>query len=185
MFQKLIKNLAFELNQNKIPYIIIGGQAVLLYGEPRLTKDIDITLGFGPENLKEVNKIVYDLSLKILVKNAGDFVNKTMVLPVIDEKSGIKIDFIFSFTHYEKQAIKRAKKVKILGYNVNFASLEDLLIHKIISGRERDIEDTINILLKNRKFNKPYINKWLKEFDKSLNSDYLGIFRSILEKLFA
>ncbi|GAH87084.1 unnamed protein product, partial [marine sediment metagenome] len=25
--------------------MIIGGQAVLLYGEPRLTRDIDVTLG--------------------------------------------------------------------------------------------------------------------------------------------
>jgi hypothetical protein len=30
--------------------MIIGGQAVLLYGEPRLTKDIDITLGRGCQN---------------------------------------------------------------------------------------------------------------------------------------
>jgi len=29
--------------------MVIGGQAVLLYGEPRLTKDIDITLGDSGE----------------------------------------------------------------------------------------------------------------------------------------
>jgi hypothetical protein len=31
--------------------MIIGGQAVLLYGEPRLTRDIDITLGVSAEHL--------------------------------------------------------------------------------------------------------------------------------------
>jgi len=30
--------------------MVIGGQAVLLYGEPRLTRDIDITLGIGVES---------------------------------------------------------------------------------------------------------------------------------------
>lgn len=30
--------------------MIIGGQAVMVYGEPRLTKDIDITLGVDIKN---------------------------------------------------------------------------------------------------------------------------------------
>jgi len=34
--------------------MVIGGQAVLLYGEPRLTKDIDITLGKGIESLEKI-----------------------------------------------------------------------------------------------------------------------------------
>jgi hypothetical protein len=36
--------MAAGLNEQNIPYMIIGGQAVLLYGKPRLTRDIDITL---------------------------------------------------------------------------------------------------------------------------------------------
>ena len=52
MFKKLLKKIANELNTNNIPYMVIGGQAVLLYGEPRLTKDIDITLGIGIDGLR-------------------------------------------------------------------------------------------------------------------------------------
>jgi hypothetical protein len=55
MFQKLLKKIANELNTCNIPYMVIGGQAVLIYGEPRLTKDIDITLGIGINGPKEVN----------------------------------------------------------------------------------------------------------------------------------
>lgn len=65
MFQKLLKKIANELSAHNIPYMVIGGQAVLLYGEPRLTKDIDITLGIGIEGLKEVNSIIIQkLNLK-------------------------------------------------------------------------------------------------------------------------
>jgi len=35
-----------------------------------------------------------------------------MVLPVLDKKSMIRVDFIFSFTEYEKQAIERCNKIK-------------------------------------------------------------------------
>ncbi|MCX7699062.1 MAG: hypothetical protein N2114_06325 [Candidatus Goldbacteria bacterium] len=34
--------------------MIIEGQAVLLYGNPRLTRYIDITLGVGIEKLDEI-----------------------------------------------------------------------------------------------------------------------------------
>ena len=39
--------------------MVIGGQAVLLYGEPRLTRDIDITLGVG---VRELNKLKETIS---------------------------------------------------------------------------------------------------------------------------
>ena len=54
MFQSILKKIAKELNKFRIPYMVIGGQAVLLYGEPRLTKDIDITLGEGIESLEKI-----------------------------------------------------------------------------------------------------------------------------------
>ncbi len=48
---------------------------------------------------------------------------------------------------------------------VKFATLEDVIIHKIIAGRPRDLEDVKTILLKNPNYNPKYIYKWLKKFD--------------------
>jgi predicted nucleotidyltransferase len=173
VFNQLLNKIAKELDEHKIPYMVIGGQAVLLYGEPRLTKDIDITLDMGIEGYPKVKKVIENLFFKILVDNPEDFLKKTMVLPTIEEKSGIRIDFIFSFTPYEKQAIGNAIDVKINDKMVKFASLEDVVIHKIIAGRARDIEDVKTILLKNPDYNSKYIYKWLDEFDKSLNEKFL------------
>ena len=39
MFEELLSKISVHLNRHHIPYMIIGGQAVLLYGEPRLTRD--------------------------------------------------------------------------------------------------------------------------------------------------
>jgi hypothetical protein len=163
--------------------MIIGGQAVLLYGEPRLTKDIDVTLGLGLEGLPDIKEAVARLSFRILVEDPEIFVRKTLVLPVIDEESGIRVDFIFSFSHYESQALDRATPVKIKGTAVNFASLEDVVIHKIIAGRPRDMEDIISILLKNPDYDRSYIDKWLAEFDKSLSESYLEAFRELVDGL--
>lgn len=181
MFKKLLKKIANELNTHNIPYMVIGGQAVLLYGEPRLTKDIDITLGIGIDGLKNINSIIQKINLKALV-NEG-FVQKTMVLLAIDEKTGIRVDFIFSFSLYEKQAIKRAPDIKFGNTVVKFASLEDVVIHKIIAGRARDIEDVRSIILKNSDYDTKYIVRWLEEFDKSLNEKFLKVFQKIVKEI--
>jgi len=181
MFQKLLKKIANKLSAHNIPYMVIGGQAVLLYGEPRLTKDIDITLGVGLSKLKEINSIVEKLNLKILVDE--NFVQNTMVLLAMDEKTGIRVDFIFSFSLYEKQAIKRASDIKFGNTIVKFASLEDLVIHKIIAGRAIDIEDVRSIILKNPDYNAEYIKRWLHEFDKSLNEKFLKVFQKIVKEI--
>jgi predicted nucleotidyltransferase len=105
-----------------------------------------------------------------------------MVLPSLDESTGIRVDFIFSFTPYESQAIKRAKKVKILEYDVCFASVEDLIIHKVFAGRPRDIEDVRLVVLKNRNIDISYIERWLKEFDAaSIQKNFLTTFKSIVK----
>jgi hypothetical protein len=141
MFQQLLAKIANAFDRLRIGYMVIGGQAVLLYGEPRLTKDIDITLGVGVEGFTQITDLVRELSLKILVDNPEAFVHKTMVLPVIEDASGIRVDFIFSHSPYEQQAITRTREVQFGATAVKFASLEDVVIHKIIAGRGRDIDD--------------------------------------------
>ena len=163
--------------------MIIGGQAVLLYGEPRMTKYIDITLGLGIENSDKIFCVVKQLKLEVIPDNPQEFIKKTMVLPVRDEKSKIRVDLVFSYSHYEKQAIENGKKVIINNTEINFISLEDLIIHKIIAGRARDLEDVRSILIKNKNYGEKYITKWLKEFDKALNSNYHHIFNEVKKNI--
>lgn len=64
MFERLLEKIATALNKAEIPYMVIGGQAVLLYGEPLLTKGIDITLGVDLENLSKVIDMVKSIDLQ-------------------------------------------------------------------------------------------------------------------------
>jgi len=47
MFEKLLEKLAIIFSKNHIPYMIIGGQAVLLYGEPRSKVALTSPLAFN------------------------------------------------------------------------------------------------------------------------------------------
>lgn len=184
MIENLIKKVAQYLDEDNIPYMIIGGQAVLLYGTPRLTRDIDITLGIDTNKFPLIEDICRKLGLKVLPENPEDFAVETKVLPTEDTHLRIRVDFIFSFTPYEAQAIKRTKKVIMDDYPVKFASCEDVIIHKMIAGRAIDNEDVKNILIKNKNsIDIEYIRKWLLEFSKiSEQREILKKFDSLLEQ---
>jgi predicted nucleotidyltransferase len=176
MIEKLLKKIARQLDKDNIPYMIIGGQAVLLYGRPRLTRDIDITLGIDTNKFLSLAQICRKLRLRALTENPERFAVQTRVLPAEQTTTKIRVDFIFSFTAYEAQAIARAKEVFVDEYPVKFAACEDLIIHKMVAGRAIDEEDIKSILTKNKKsLDVKYIQKWLSDFAEM--SDHQGILK--------
>lgn len=179
MLQQLLSRIAQALDARAVPYMVIGGQAVLLYGEPRLTQDIDVTLGIGAERWQDIHKVATDLGLVILPPSPEEFIRRTMVLPCRDIASGLRVDFVFSLSLYEQEALKRARVVRIQQANVRYASLEDLVIHKIVAGRPRDLEDVRTVLAKNPRADKGYIQRWLKAFESELGEPFVHRFQRL------
>jgi len=182
MFEQLLKKIAQALDKGGIPYMIIGGQAVLLYGEPRLTRDIDIILAITSEKLDLVLGLAKGIGLRPLV-DPENFTRKAMVLPCQYPKADIRVDFIFSFSPYERRGLERVRTVKIGGVRIKFASLEDLIIHKVIAGRPRDLEDVRSILIKNPGADLGHIRHWLAEFAASLEEPFVKRFDEVVQKI--
>jgi len=182
MFQTLLEHIARGLDARGFPYMVIGGQAVLLYGEPRLTRDVDVTLGVGPDKLPSLLEWVGESGWQVLVESAAEFVAKTLVLPCLEPGSGIRIDLIFSFSPYERQAIQRSRVVDIRQTPVRFAAVEDLVIHKIMAGRPRDLEDVRSILLKNPALDVSYTRRWLTELGASKGEDLVSCFDELWKR---
>lgn len=165
LFEELLGRLARMLDAAGIPYMVIGGQAVLIHGEPRFTMDVDITLGVGVESIGAVLETLEANALRALPADPAAFVRQTHVLPVQNSHSTQRVDVIFSDTPYEKAAIGRGIQKSIAGTSVRFIAAEDLLIHKLVAGRPRDVEDAQGVWERNKKtLDTGYIEKWLKQF---------------------
>lgn len=106
-----------------------------------------------------------------------------MVIPCLDEESGIRVDLIFSLSPYAQQALGRAREVVMGGSTVRFVGLEDLIIHKIVAGRPRDLDDVKSVVLKNPKFDKSYIEYWLREFSQALDQPFDARFNDVLDSI--
>ena len=167
MFETLLARLGRALDDAGLPYMVIGGQAVLRYGEPRLTRDIDVTLGVAPDQLSDVLAAVGPLGLRPLVE-PEPFVSETLVLPCEEGTTGVRVDLVFSLPGYERTAMGRTEAVEVGGGVVRFASVEDLLVHKLVAGRPRDVEDVRGILLRQPGADLDYVRRWTAEFDAAL-----------------
>ena len=181
MFNQLLERIALNLEERQIPYMVIGGQAVLLYGEPRFTRDVDITLGVGPDRLSDLLSLAQSMGWRVLVEKPEEFVQRTLVLPLVDAESGFRIDLIFSYSPYERQAMERVHRVRMGKAMVRFAAAEDVVVLKVVAGRPRDLEDVRTILLKNCELDLAYIRDWLAEFDRSLGGTYLEAFENLAQ----
>ena len=145
--------------------MLIGGQAVLVHGEPRLTLDVDVTLGVAPDRLPLVLEACEAMGVEPLPEVPEEFVRDTFVLPVGDPETGVRIDLIFSNTPFEAQAIERAIRIEVSGEAVPFATAEDLILHKLFAGRARDIEDVEGIIRrKGADLDWDYLDRWAREF---------------------
>jgi len=141
-----LEEIAQILKKAEIPYMVIGGQATIQYGEPRFTKDIDITVALTPFNLDRFLKTI-EKRFRILPENPHRFIQETWVLPAMHQKTEIRVDFVFSITPFEREAVQNARKIIIERVPIYYISPEDLVVQKISAGRPRDIEDAKGVLL--------------------------------------
>ena len=164
----LLAALTSELDRRLLPFMLIGGQAVLLHGLPRFTADVDVTLAVGPAALGELLAACDALALTPIAPPAESlesFVRRTFVLPARHLASGVRVDFIFSTTAYEAAAVARATRVPLGGAAVPFATAEDLLIHKLFAGRPRDVEDAEGVVRRQAaRLDWSYLERWVGEF---------------------
>jgi hypothetical protein len=175
LLTEVLTRVSAALTHHGIDHMVIGGQAVLVHGEARFTQDIDVTLALSPGDVSQLLAVCADASLAIGVENPSEFVASTHVLPAIDSQSGTRIDFVFSSTGYERVAIGRSQTVQVGGHDLPFATMEDLIIHKLLAARPRDLEDIRGIVRKRRdEIDWGYVERWVEAFSEAPGQERLA-----------
>jgi len=147
----LIKALAVIIplfDRLEIPYMVFGGIANSLYGNPRQTFDIDIKFFFKSGN--GLKPFLDNLSTigKIIPSDPKAFFIDTNVIPV--DIHGVRVDLVLAELPFEKEAIQRSSSMDFFGIKINVCTPEDLVIQKVISIREKDWAD-IHYIIENLK----------------------------------
>lgn len=128
-------------------FCLIGGLAVQHWGEPRFTRDVDMTLltGFGNEE-PYVHEWLANYESRVESPLEFAMVNRVLLLR---SSGGIGIDIALGGLPFEEDAVERAKLVEMeLGIWLRLCTAEDLIIMKAFANRPQDRLDLRGILVR-------------------------------------
>ena len=143
----LLAALADALAAAGARWYLFGAQAALIWGRPRLTADVDVTVRLDPEDPDALVRIFAPRGFRLRVDPGDDFVRRTRVLPFVFEPDGLPVDVVLAGPGLEELFLSRAVPVRVGSVTVPVISPEDLIVTKILAGRPKDIEDVRGILL--------------------------------------
>jgi predicted nucleotidyltransferase len=129
-----------------VPWMLIGGVAVIAQGVPRLTADIDVTLrGAGTDPARVVDSArVQRITPRI--ERAIELARERHVLLLLHEPSGVPIDVSLAWLPFEEEALAAAEARDYAGVPVRVARAEDLVVYKLVAARPRDLDDAEKLL---------------------------------------
>ena len=126
---------------------VIGGLAVQRWGEPRQTRDVDLTLltGLGGEE-QFVDPLIDHYRSRI--PDARRFALERRVL-LIETQDGIPLDVTLGGLPYEERVVERSTPYAFEpGVDVVTCSAEDLVVLKAFAGRVQDWLDVEGIIVR-------------------------------------
>lgn len=164
--EEALVDLASLLDEFAIPYMLIGGLAVSMWGEARATLDVDLTVWVEPE---EFEAAVLRIAGRLrCIAEPVAFARRSRVLPV-QTANGTRADIVFAALPEERNMIARAHPRLIGGHTIKVASVEDLILMKLISERPKDIDDARRLLRRYRStIDAAYLEPRLRELAEAL-----------------
>lgn len=143
------------------PFCFIGGLAVLRWGEPRMTGDLDVCLLCGLGNEEKYVHIILN-NFKSRVTGAEQFALDIRILLLLTSQ-GIPVDVSLSGLSFEEQMIGRATPfVYTPDCSLITAAAEDIVVLKSFANRDKDWGDVESIIMRQGlKLDKKYILKKL------------------------
>lgn len=127
-------------------YCFIGGIALQRWGEPRLTRDVDLTLlcPYGAE-AQAVERLLAGFAPRM--PDASTFALQHRVL-LLRGKSGVPIDVALGGIPFEERCVDRASDFDFGEVRLLTCSAEDLVVLKAFAGRERDWADIESVVIR-------------------------------------
>jgi hypothetical protein len=144
--RQVLADLAGLLEAQGLRWLIFGAQAVVLFGRPRLTADLDVTVDLQPEHAGAFLPALTEAGFRTRVADVEAFVARTRVLPVEHRATGFPVDLVLAGPGLETDFLARARRVDVGGLDVPVISPEDLLVTKLLAGRPQDLDDARGVL---------------------------------------
>jgi hypothetical protein len=132
------KELIRCLNSSNVRYLLVGGWAVGLHGNPRATGDIDFLVAIDDGNLAKLQEALLVFGAPPV--DLERFKEKGRVIRM--GSSPVQVDIINSATGIDiDECYHRKVIINFDGVNISVVSRDDLIKNKMATGRTMDLAD--------------------------------------------
>jgi predicted nucleotidyltransferase len=134
------KDLLRDLNAAGVRYLIVGGYAVMIYTEPRYTKDLDLWIEPIESNARGLLAALARFGAPTKDVSAADFTEPEVFFQIGVEP--VRIDIMTSVPGLDfRSAWSRKILVDFGGESAPVLCRHDVLLSKLAAGRVRDQKD--------------------------------------------
>jgi len=169
-------------SENRIPYFVTGAVASFIYGEPRLTRDIDIVADIQEKNIPGLLRFFPEGEFYLESLSVERAIRERSQFNIIHPSSGLKIDIIIpKKNEFDRLRFRRRRSVRTQeGLEISYSSPEDIIVSKLEFYRDgrsekhlRDIAGIIKISGDSLDFD--YLAVWMeKKGLRAIWDDFLG-----------
>lgn len=172
----LLIQVAKTLDTLGIPYCVTGGMAVLIWGRPRFTADIDIVVELEERNIADLENALKDFGEAGYVDREmmEDALAKRGEFNFIDGNTGMKVDFwVMGEDAFSRSKMQRRVPKEFAGETIYMVSPEDLILAKfqwyqISPASTRHLEDVESIFkVSGSQLDRKYLEEWAEKLGVS------------------
>ena len=136
------------LEEQGVRYLVIGGLAVVAVGEPRTTADADAIVFLSPSEAEALIGLANGAGFELQPAVERERLATTGTLRF--RRGKFQIDLITASLPFEEAAFQRACHHELFGVSLPFPSPEDLILFKVLAGRDKDMLDAVGVARRHR-----------------------------------
>jgi hypothetical protein len=144
--------------------IIIGGVAVSLLSQPRLTADADAMFLLSLDDLPRLIEKAQTFGLTPRIPDAIPFARQSRVVLLKHDASGIHVDISLGLLPFEVEAVERSEEFQAGNLRLRLPTPEDLIILKAVAHRPKDMLDIAAIVAAHPNVDANRVAFWVQQF---------------------
>ena len=161
----IVRDVSHRFEKAGIPYMLTGSMAMNYYAQPRMTRDIDVVIAMGPEDVDRVAAL-FRPDYYASEENIRESLIHESIFNLIHHESVIKVDCIIrKKSEYRQVEFERRQMISIRDFTTVIVSKEDLIISKLFWARDSHSElqlgDVRNLLA--TAYDDAYLKRWTHE----------------------
>lgn len=113
-----LAGLASAMRQLDARWCLLGAQAAVVHGRPRMTADIDVSVELGVHSVRTMLDALAGWGFAPAFAFDDAFVTATRVVPVVHQTSGMPVDIMLAGPGLEELFIGAAEPTAIAGVEI-------------------------------------------------------------------